>query len=180
MPRVEKELMLKELREFLKDSEAVFMVEYSGISANEFNLFRKELKKQGGICRVFKNSLLKTALGDEPFTKTTEHLSGPSLLISTSDDFVNSAKIVANFTDMHKGVNLKAGVVEGSFVTGEGITHIAKLPPKEVLLSKLLGGFLSPVSHFVRVINAPVWAFVNILSLISKQTGGDNDGREGN
>ena len=88
MPRVEKELMLKELDGFLKDSEAVFMVEYSGVSSNEFNLFRKELKKQGGSCRVFKNSLLSRALRDEPFTKAAEHLSGPSLLISSSDDFV--------------------------------------------------------------------------------------------
>ena len=180
MPRAEKELMLDELKGFLSKGETVFMAEWSGVNVNEMNLFRKSLKKEGANCRVFKNTLLTCALSEEPWRKVLEALSGPTLLVSVSDNPVKTAKVVASFADAHKGVSLKAGVVEKSFVTGDEISEIAKLPPREVLLSKLLGGLISPVARFVSVVSAPVGAFVRVINIISKQTGGDNDGREGN
>ncbi len=180
MPKAEKELMLEELNGFLSGSETFFMAECSGVGANEVNLFRKSLKKEGVACMVFKNTLLAKALSGGPWADMLESVSGPTMLFSVPDNPVKAAKLVAGFADAHKGVSLKAGFVEKSFVTGGEISEIAKLPPRDELLSKLMGVLISPVSRFVSVINAPVGAFVRVLNIISKQTGGDNDGREGN
>lgn len=180
MPIAEKKLMLRELRDFLEKGEAVFAAEYSGIGAEVMNSFRKNLKKEGASCRVFKNSMLGIALEDEPWRRVRDVLSGPTLLVSAADDPVKTAKVVSEFAEAHKGVVLKGGVMERSFVSGEAISRIAKLPPAEVLISKLLGGFSAPLVRFVSVLNAPLGTLAGVLNLISKQTGGDNDGREGN
>lgn len=180
MPKAEKELMLNELDGFLKGSETVFMAECSGVGANEMNLFRKSLKKEGAGCMVFKNTLLARAFSEGTWTSLLDSVSGPTMLISAPENPVKVARVVSSFADSHKGVSLKAGFLEKSFVTGGAISEISKLPPRDVLLSKLMGGFISPAARFVNVINAPVGAFVRVLNAISKQTGGDNDGREGN
>lgn len=180
MPKAEKELMLDELNGFLKDAETVFMAECSGVDSNEMNLFRKSLKKEGAGCMVFKNTLLSRAFSGGGWEDMQGSVSGPTMLISAPDNPVKVAKVLSGFADSHKGVSLKAGFLERSFVTGGEISEISKLPPREELLSKLLGGFMSPVARFVNVINAPVGAFVRVLNAIGKQTGGDNDGREGN
>ncbi len=180
MPRVEKELMLDDLKGFLRENETVFMTEYSGIGAMEMTAFRKSLKKEGASCRVFKNTIMSNAFLEGPWKKAMESLSGPTMLVSAAESPVKIARVVSDFAKKHKGVKLKAGFVDMSFVTGEEIVEIAALPPKDVLLSKLLGGLMAPIASFVSVINAPVGAFVRVVNIISKQTGGDKDGREGN
>ncbi len=180
MPKIEKEIMLKELGEFLKSGSTVFLAEYSGVSANEMNNFRKNLKKEGASCKVLKNNLLKNSVSEQPYRKIVDLISGPAMMVAVSENPVKIAKVVSGFAQEHNGVKLKAGFVEKSFVRGEEISEIAKLPPRDVLMARLLGGFMTPVSRFLSVISAPAGALVNVLNQISKQTGGDNDGREGN
>jgi len=178
MPRLEKGLMLDELKGFLSVNDTVFMAECSGVGVNQMNAFRKNLKKEGASCKVFKNTLLCSAFAQAPWKDVLPAVSGPTLLVSAGDNPVAVARVVSGFADAHKGVQLKAGLVDRSFVTGEEIIQIAKLPVREVLIAKLLGGLKSPISRFVSVVNAPVGAFISVLNIISKQTGGDSDGRE--
>lgn len=180
MPRAEKDLMREELREFLRSGANIFMAEYSGVEAGGMNVFRRNLGKEGASCRVFKNTLITAEFSEKPWNSMLDSVSGPTLLVSAPGNPVGAAKVVSGFADVNKGVKLKAGLVERSFVTGEEISQIAKLPSRRELLSRLLGGFMSPVARFIGAVNAPVGAFISVLNLISKQTGGEKDGREGN
>lgn len=180
MPKAEKDSMREELSEFLRSGENVFMAEYYGVGAGGMNVFRKNLKKAGGGCRVFKNSVITAVFSEKPWSRMLDSVSGPTLLVSAPENPVRAAKVVAGFAEANKGVKLKAAIVESSFLDGGEIPIIAKLPPRDELLSRLLGGFMSPVARFIGAASAPAGAFISVLNLISKQTGGDSDGREGN
>ncbi len=180
MPRTEKDLMIGDLKGFLRTDTAMFIAEYSGINANELNGLRRSLQKEGGGCRIVKNSVSKIAFSSHPWDEFLDYISGPTMFVFAGSNPLETAKTISRFADQHKGFNLKAGFMDNSFVDGERIFEIAKLPTREVLIGKFVCGLAASMTNLVRVMNFPLGAFVNLISAISKKTGGSNDDRKGN
>jgi len=81
------------------------------------------------------------------------HLAGPTALAVSKEDAAAPAKILFNFSKKADNLELKAGVVEGTYYDEKGIQVIATIPSREELLGKLLGSIQSPVANFARVMN---------------------------
>ena len=82
----------------------------------------------------------------------TELLEGPNAIAISKDDATAPARILANFAKTADALELKCGVVEGTYYDANGIQTIATIPSREELLSKFLGSIQSPITNFARVI----------------------------
>jgi large subunit ribosomal protein L10 len=82
----------------------------------------------------------------------TDLLDGPNAIAISATDATAPARILNNFAKTADALELKCGVVEGTFYDAKGITAIASIPSREELLSKLLGSIQSPITNFARVI----------------------------
>ena len=102
--------------------------------------------------KVYKNTLIKRAVEGTEFEPLTAELDGPTAIAISKEDATAPARILFNFAKTAEALELKSGVVEGTYYDEKGIALIATIPSREELLSKLLGSIQSPVTNFARVI----------------------------
>ena len=97
--------------------------------------------------------MLNFAIKGTEFEPLSKHLEGPSAVAISKTDATAPARIIANFAKNADKLEIKAGIVEGSYYDAKGMTAIANVPSREVLLGRLLGSMQSPIANFARVIN---------------------------
>ena len=113
---------------------------------------RRQMREAGVIYKVYKNTLVKKAIAGTEFEGLADSLEGPTAVAISKDDATAAARVLANFAKEAPCLELKAGVVEGKFCDAKAIAEIAAIPSRDVLLSRLLGSFQSPMANFARVI----------------------------
>ncbi|MBO5260182.1 MAG: 50S ribosomal protein L10 [Agathobacter sp.] len=154
MAKVElKQPIVQEISETIKDAQAVVVVDYRGLTVAEDTQLRKQLREAGVTYKVYKNTLVSRAVEGTEFESLRDVLEGPSAFAVSTTDATAPARILAEFAKKAPKLELKAGVVDGTYYDTEGIKTIATIPSKEVLLSKLLGSLQSPVTNLARVLN---------------------------
>ena len=153
MAKVElKQPVVQAIAEDVKDATSVVLVDYRGLTVAEDTEMRKQLREAGVVYKVCKNTMMKRAFEGTDFAQLDEHLEGPSALAISKDDATAPARILYNFSKEAEALELKAGVVEGTYYDTEGIKVIATIPSRDELLAKFLGSIQSPITNFARVI----------------------------
>ena len=154
MAKVElKQPIVQEISEQIKDAQSVVLVDYRGLTVEEVTALRKELREAGVTYKVYKNTLMNFAFKGTDFESMSSLLEGPNAIAISKTDATAPARILAKFAKTAAALELKAGVVEGTFYDAEGIKAIASVPSREELLSKFLGSIQSPITNFARVLN---------------------------
>ena len=154
MAKVElKQPIVQEISENVKDAQSVVVVDYRGLTVDQDTKLRKELREAGVTYKVYKNTMMNFAFKGTDFESLAPVLEGPSAIAISKDDATAPARIVAKVAENAPALEIKAGVVEGTFYDAEGMKAIAKIPSRNELLSRLLGSLQSPMSNFARVIN---------------------------
>ena len=153
MAKVElKQPIVEEIANSIKDAQAVVLVNYSGLTVEQDTILRKELREAGVQYKVYKNTMMKRAFAGTDCEELSQHLEGTNAIAFSKTDATAPARILANFAKTANALELKCGVVEGTFYDAAGIATIATIPSREELLSKLLGSIQSPITNFARVI----------------------------
>ena len=153
MPKVElKQPIVDEIKGYAADAKAAVLVDYCGLTVEQDTQLRKKLREAGVVYKVYKNTLLKRAFEGTDFAQLDQHLEGPTAIAFGLEDATAPARILNEFAKEADALQLKAGVVEGTYYDEKGIKVIATIPSREVLLSKLLGSLQSPIANFARVI----------------------------
>ena len=154
MAKVElKQPIVQEISEQIKDAQSVVLVDYRGLTADEDTQLRKQLREAGVVYKVYKNTLMNFAFQGTDFESMSSLLKGPSAIAVSKDDATAPARILAKFAKTAPALELKAGVVEGTFYDADGIKVVASIPSREELLSKFLGSIQSPITNLARVLN---------------------------
>ena len=154
MAKVElKQPIVQEIAEQVKDAQCVVLVDYRGLTVEEDTQLRKQLREAGVTYKVYKNTLMNFAFKGTDFESMSSLLKGPSAIAVSKDDATAPARILAKFAKAAPALELKAGVVEGTFYDADGIKTIASVPSREELLSKFLGSIQSPITNLARVLN---------------------------
>ena len=143
----------QEISENIKDAQSVVVVDYRGLTVAEDTQLRKALREAGVSYKVYKNTLVNRAIAGTEFESLKESLEGPSAFAISKDDAIAPARILAKFAKTAPALEIKAGVVEGTFYDANGMKAIANVPSREELLSKLLGSLQSPITNLARVLN---------------------------
>ena len=153
MPKVEiKQPIVNEIKEHVEKASSVVLVDYRGLTVEQDTKLRKELREAGVVYKVYKNTLLKRAFEGTDFLQLDVDLEGPSAVAFSYEDATAAARIIANFAKQAKALEIKSGVVEGTYYDAKGMSVIATIPSREELISKLLGSLQSPITNFARVL----------------------------
>ena len=154
MAKVElKQPVVAEISEKIKDAQAVVLVDHRGLTVAQDTELRKKLREEGVTYKVYKNTMMNFAFKGTDFEQLKDLLNGPSAMAVSTNDPAAPARVLYNFAKTAKALEIKGGVIEGKFYDAQGMSEIASIPSKEVLLSKLLGSMQSPIANFARVIN---------------------------
>ena len=154
MAKIElKQPIVEEISASIKDAQSVVVVDYRGLTVDQDTKLRKELREAGVTYKGYKNTMMNFAFKGTDFESLAPVLEGPSAIAISKDDATAPARIVAKFAENAPALEIKAGVVEGTFYDAEGMKAIAKIPSRNELLSRLLGSLQSPMANFARVIN---------------------------
>ena len=167
-PADAKVAVVTELRELVGQTKAAILTDYRGLSVAELTELRKKLRDVDAEYRVVKNTLFKLAAGGSmPVADMGEFLAGPTAIGFAKGDPVAVAKIILEYAQSHKAMSVKAGVMDGRILTAAQVEALSKTPPREVLLSQMLGSLQSPIAGFVGTLGGIISNFVFTLQAIA-------------
>ena len=154
MAKVElKQPIVDEISAAINGAQSVVVVDYRGLTVAQDTQLRKQLREAGVTYKVYKNTLVSRAVEGTEFEGLRDVLEGPSAFAVSADDATAPARIIAKFAKTAPALEIKAGIVEGTYYDAEGMKAIANVPSREELLSKLLGSLQSPITNLARVLN---------------------------
>lgn len=154
MAKVEqKQPIIKEISDYLNGASAAVLVNYRGLTVEQDTVLRKQLRENGIIYKVYKNTMINFAVKDTEFADLAQLLEGPTAIAISKDDATAPARLIAQFAKTAPILEMKAGVVEGTFYDAAGINAIAEIPSKDILLGRLFGSMQSPIANLARVLN---------------------------
>jgi large subunit ribosomal protein L10 len=149
MNREEKSAAIEEIAAQIEGAEAVFAVDYRGISVSQAAELRARLREADASFRVVKNRLTKLA-ADKAGEDRLAELEGPTALTFVRGDTAQAAKAIATFGKEHDVLAFKGGFMDELLLDEEKFRSIARLPPREVLDGQLAGVVASPLTGLVR------------------------------
>src|SRR5918996_5096442 len=157
MNRDQKAAAVEEVATQIQEAEAVFAVDYRGISVPQAADLRVKLNEAGARFRVVKNTLTELAADRAGADPLKEVLDGPTaftFVAAEGGDVALAAKALAQFRRETDLLEFKGGVMNGEALTAEQIAEIARLPAKDILHGQLVGAIASPITGLVRTLNA--------------------------
>jgi len=153
--RAAKQVVVDEIKEKLDRTKSVVLVDARGLTVEQDTLLRKALRKTGGVdYKVYKNTMVNFAIQGTAFEGLKEYLHGPTAVAFSYDDATGAAAAISKHLKAMPNLEFKASAIDGEVYDAAKTKAIADIPSREVLISKLLGSFKSPLSSFARVINA--------------------------
>lgn len=150
----QKEQLVKEIADKLKRAQSVIVFDYRGLTVAEVTALRAEMRKAGNEYIVVKNSMVERAcdeIGIDASVKAM--LKGPSAFAIGYEDAVSPAKVLKETVKKLKKCEIKGGIVNGKVSDAAAIDALAELPPKEVLIARMLGSMMSPISGLAIVLD---------------------------
>ena len=154
MAKVElKQPVVAEIAELLNGAASVVAGDYRGLTVAQDTELRKQLRAAGIVYKVYKNTMIRRAAEGTDYAALDPNLEGPTAIAVSKDDATAPARMLAEFAKKADKLEMKGGIVEGTYYDAKGIQVIATIPSREVLLGRLLGSMQSPVTNFARVLN---------------------------
>ncbi len=169
MNRDEKAATIEQIAGDLQQSEAVFAVDYRGISVPQAAELRTRLRDADASFRVVKNSLTERAADQAGFEVLKAVLEGPTALTFVRGDVALAAKALSDAARVTRLLEFKGGVMNGDVLSATDIQSIARLPSREVLYGQLAGTVASPLSGLVRTLNALISGLAIQLQAVADQ-----------
>ncbi len=167
--RPEKASVVAELQQKLDAAPFLLLIEYTGLTVDQFGELRDRLHKAGAQCQVVKNSFVKRAAKEAGLPDISEFLTGQTAMVHGENDVCAAAKVIKTFASEFEKPTIKIGVLDGRTLDASEVKALADLPPREVLLAQLLGVLQAPASKLVRILNEPASAFARILKAKGEQ-----------
>lgn len=170
MKKEEKVEIIEEIKELVKSSNAMFLVNYSGVNVADINKIRSDFRKEGVTYKVFKNTLFKKALEQSGgYQKFNEQLVGMIGVAFTGENFIAPAKIIKKYFDEKQKFSFRGCYIESAFYGAEQLNTIASMPTKEEIMSGIVGSIAAPATGIVGAINAVMRDLVSVIDEVAKK-----------
>jgi large subunit ribosomal protein L10 len=169
MNREEKAAAIEEIAAQIEGAEAIFAVDYRGISVPQAAELRGKLREADASFRIVKNRLSKLAAEKVGEERLGDLLQGPTALTFVRGDTAQAAKAISSFNKEHDVLTFKGGFMEGISLDAGGFEAIAKLPSREVLNGQLAGVVASPLTGLVRGLGSMIQGLVLQLGQIAEK-----------
>jgi large subunit ribosomal protein L10 len=169
MNREEKSAAIKEIAADIEAAEAIFAVDYRGISVPQAAELRSKLREADASFRIVKNRLTKIAADQAGEERLAELLQGPTALTFVRGDTAQAAKAITTFNKEHEVLTYKGGFMDATSLDEVAFKSIAKLPGREVLNGQLAGVVASPLTGLVRGLGSMIQGLALQLGQIAEK-----------
>jgi large subunit ribosomal protein L10 len=169
MNRDQKAAVVEEIAGEIRSADAVFAVDYRGITVAQAAELRARLRDAGTRFRVVKNSLSERAADEAGATALKELLTGPTALAFVSGDAALAAKALSDAARALHTLEFKGGLMDSTALSAADVQSIARLPSRDVLHAQLVGTIAAPISGLVRTLNALIAGLAIQLKSIADQ-----------
>jgi large subunit ribosomal protein L10 len=171
MPTEAKRETIADLRAQLDVSRTMIVSEYRGLKVKEIGEIRRALRKQNVSYRVVKNRLMRIAAQDSPAAAAlSPMLVGPTAIAFGTDEAA-TAKAVLDATRPYRIVKITGGVLGSRTIDADGVTKLATLPSREVLLGEVLGAIVAPLSTTAGLFDAPLRDVAGLVQALADKRG---------
>lgn len=177
-PRAEKVAVVDEVRQRLGDASAAVITEYRGLTVAELAELRRSLAAAGGDYKVYKNTLVKLAIGGSEHESLADLLSGPTAIAFVHGDVSAVAKALREFSRTYPSLLIKGGLLDGASLSPAQLAALADLPSREVLLAQFAGALSAPLTQLAGLLQALPRNLAYGLSALVDQRGGVVAGAE--
>jgi large subunit ribosomal protein L10 len=169
MNKEQKAAVIDEVAGQIQEAEAIFAVDYRGLSVPQAAELRTQLGEAGATFRIVKNRLTKLSVEKAGADALGELLDGPTAFTFVSGDAALAAKAISRFTKEFEILQFKGGVMGGETLTADQLRDIAKLPARDVLYGQFAGIVASPLTTLVRGLGSMVSGLAVALGQIAEQ-----------
>jgi large subunit ribosomal protein L10 len=173
MPTEAKRETIEALRAELDANRTMIVSEYRGLKVKEITEIRRALRKQDVSYRVVKNRLMRIAAQESPAADALSPLlTGPSAIAFGNDEAATAKAVLDAVRPYAKIVKITGGVLGSRAIDADGVTKLATLPSREVLLAEALGAIVAPLSTTAGLFDAPLRDVAGLVdALIAKRDG---------
>ena len=168
MDRARKEQIVSELGQIFECAGVVVVARYSGMTVENMEDFRSQMREAGGFVRVAKNRLARIALKDSRYEDMSNLMTGMTVL-AYSEDPVTAAKVADAYARKNRKLELVGGSLDGSTLDAAGVKRVAKLPSREELIASLVGCILAPAAGLASAVGAPASGVASLLESIEEK-----------
>jgi large subunit ribosomal protein L10 len=170
MPTEAKRETIDELRAQLDASHTVIVSEYRGLKVKEITEIRRALRKQNVSYRVVKNRLMRIAAQDnQAAAALTPLLTGPTALAFGTDEAATAKAVIDAVRPYNRIVRITGAVLGSATVDADGVTRLATLPSREVLLGEAIGAITAPLSTTAGLFDAPLRDITGLVQALIDQ-----------
>jgi large subunit ribosomal protein L10 len=171
-PRSEKVAVVDEVRERLGAAAAAVVTEYRGLTVAELAELRRNLAAAGGDYKIYKNTLVRLAIAGGNHEPLGAFLTGPTAIAFVGDDISAVAKALREFSRANPSLVVKGGLLDGGALSATDLGALADLPSRDVLLARLAGAIIAPLSQMAGLLQALPRNLAYGLSALVEQKGG--------
>jgi large subunit ribosomal protein L10 len=172
MNRDQKAAVIDQIAADITGSQAVFAVDYRGITVAQADALRARLRDCDASFRVVKNSLTERAADQAGAAELRPLLAGPTALTFVRGDAAAAAKAISDFARTTQLLAFKGGLMEGAVLSSADVTQISRLPSRDVLYGQLVGLIASPIAGLARTLSALIGGLAVGLGGVLEQRGG--------
>ena len=169
MNKDKKKIYIDEMKNFFSKTSSVFVTHYQGLTVNQIDELRSEMRKHGILFKITKNRITKLALEGSKFKKLENLFSGPTA-VAFSEDAITSAKILTKFAKKNKSLKIIGGIMEDEPLSVEEVEKIATLPTLDEARGQIVGILSAPAQKIISILLAPGAKIAILAHAKSKKT----------
>ncbi len=167
--RQEKEKIVQQIKADLESAKVIVLTDYRGLTVAQMNDLRNILREEGIKYKVVKNTLTRFAAREAGLNELEKYMEGPIAIAYGYDDPVVPLRVLVKFAKKNEALTLKGGVLEKMVLDEKNLRVLSDLPPREVLLSTVLGSFQSPISGLLNVMQGNLRNLAYVLQAVKEK-----------
>jgi len=167
LTKEQKREQYEQLRESLDGVSTLFLLQNTGLSVNEINDLRSEVRRTEATYKVYKNSVVRLAMEGTAMEGLSEFLAGPNAIAFTSGDGVALAKVLTEFIKEHPKLELQRAFLEGQILDAGEAAELADMPSREELLTRVVFLLQSPIRRLAVALNTPLQNMASVVSQVA-------------
>ena len=173
MPREKKTQIIDEMQQVFSESRVGIFTDYRGLSTAEITELRRTLRNSGVKYRVVKNTMARFAVERAGKSELIDFFKGPVAIAFGEGDATGPAKALAEYMRTSKtSLSIKGGFLLDRVLTSGDVETLATLPPREILLGRVLAGMQSPIVALISCLAGPIRGVTGVLQARIKQLEG--------
>jgi large subunit ribosomal protein L10 len=154
MNKEQKKTYISEMKEFFANNESVLVTHYQGLTVNQIDSLRNEMRTHGILFKITKNKITKLALKDTKCKDLSNLFTGPTA-VAFSKDAISSAKILTKFAKENKSLKIIGGIMGNDVLDVKDVAKIATLPTLEEARAKIASILQTPAQKIISILLAP-------------------------